>query len=537
MLIRRPLHLVKLATLTKISELVQIRAATTNTSLPITREYIKMASSTPTPYDALIIGSGQAGTPLAGAFAKAGQKTALIEKVHIGGCCVNEGCTPTKTMIASGRVAHLMRRGQDYGISGSFEAKTEGFSSTSYGNSVFVNMLKVRERKREIVKSFRGGNESRTQSAGVDVLMGDASFVDAKTVKIAMNDGTEKIVKGEKIFINVGERPAPPKLEGIERVVSIATSRVLDSTSIQEIDEIPEHLVVVGGGYVGVEFAQLFRRFGSKVTIIQRGKQLLPREDPEVAESLLKILEGDGLEVKLETVAERILPIYNEGFELFIRTKGGAEEVITGTYILFAAGRIPNTDTLNLEAAGIKTNARGHIESNEFLETSAEGVYAMGDVRGPPAFTHISYDDFRIIKANLISSPHTQGKEISKLSTKNRLVPYVVYTDPQLGHIGLHEHEARTLFPSRSIKIAKMPMNYVARALETDESRGMMKAVVDGETGEILGFTCLGIEGGELMAVVQVAIMGGVTWERLRDAVWAHPSLAESLNNLWGFLE
>ena len=452
-------------------------------------------------------------------------------------------------MVASGRAAYLARRGQDYGIHTKktisddnqlvlkLDEEVDGgrgrgrAESGGAKNEVFVDMLKVRQRKRDIVTSFRGVNESRTMSAGVEVLMGAASFTSPKALKVTMNDGTEKFVEGKKIFINVGERPAPPILEGLH---TLDPNRVLDSTSIQELDAVPLHLVVIGGGYVGVEFAQLFRRLGSEVTVLQHGNQLLGREDKEIAYCLKEILQEDGLTILLESEATSILSSASGSFDLRIKTKD-KEEIIHGTHILFAAGRIPNTESLNLSDAGIKVNARGYIEANEFLETSAEGVWVLGDVKGPPAFTHISYDDFRIIKKNILDAPTAA----TKLSTTNRLVPYVVYTDPQLGHIGMHEHEARALYPSepKRIKTAKMPMSYVARALETDESRGMMKAVVDSETGLILGFTCLGIEGGEVMAVVQMAIIGNVGWERLRDAVWAHPSLAESLNNLWGFLE
>ncbi|KAE8444645.1 hypothetical protein EG329_014393 [Mollisiaceae sp. DMI_Dod_QoI] len=477
-------------------------------------------------YQALVIGSGQAGTPLASAFAKAGQKTALIERAHIAGCCINEGCTPTKTLIASGRVAYLARRGKDYGV------HTDGTKDGK--NDVKVDMLKVRQRKRDIVDSFRGGSEKRVEGAGVEVLMGEASFVDEKSVKVKMNDGSEKVVSADRIFINTGERPAPPQLEGVEK---LDPKIVLDSTSIQELDSVPDHLVVIGGGYVGVEFSQLMRRLGAKVTILQRGKQLLPREDPEVAECLFNILKEDGLDILLQSESLSISPD-GSGFKLkYQNGKEGTERELTGSHILFAAGRIPNTESLSLPAAKVTTNARGYINASEFLETSAPSIYALGDVKGPPAFTHISYDDFRILEKNLISQPSTDIA--SKSSTKNRLVPYVVYTDPQLGHIGLHEHEARALYPQepKRIKIAKMPMSYVARALETDESRGMMKAVVDAETGLILGFTCLGVEGGEVMAVVQMAMMGKLKWEVLQGAVWAHPSLAESLNNLWGFLE
>lgn len=476
----------------------------------------KMAYTTK--YDAIIVGSGQAGTPLAGAFSKAGKKTALVERTHIGGCCVNEGCTPTKTLIASGRTAYLARRGQDYGI----------HTSKSGPNDVIVDMLKVRERKRDIVKNFRGGSESRTLDSGVDVLTGEASFTGPKSLLVKMNDGSEREIEGDKIFINVGERPANPRLKALEMVDS---SRILDSTSIQELDIVPNHLVVIGGGYVGVEFAQLFRRLGAKVTILQRGKQLLPREDKEIADELLKILQEDDLDIKLETTALNVAVTTAAPIDLKIQTNG-TQSTISASHLLYAAGRVPNTEALNLSAASIDTNPKGYIVANEFLETSAPDVYVLGDAKGPPAFTHISYDDFRILQSNLLTSPSS-----TKRSTKDRLIPYVVYTDPQLGHIGLHEAEARIKYPSKNIKTATMPMSYVARALETDESRGLMKAVVDGETGVILGFTCLGIEGGEIMSIVQTAMMGGLTYQTLQSAIWAHPTLAESLNNLWAYLQ
>ncbi|MCJ1419481.1 hypothetical protein MMC32_005836 [Xylographa parallela] len=477
-------------------------------------------ASGPKEYDCIIIGSGQGGTPLASAFAKAGRKTALIDRSHIGGCCVNEGCTPTKTMIASGKVAYHSRRGADFGI------HTPGAED----GLIVTDMKKVRQRKRDIVDSFRGGSETRTQSAGVDILMGEAHFTDSKELSVKMNDGSVRAVTAEHIFINTGERPSIPQLAGLE---SIPAEHRLDSTTIQELDEVPSSLLVLGGGYIGLEFGQLFRRLGSQVTVVQRSSQLLPREDPDIAASMLDILREDGIKVHLSTTAVSISPSSSgsDTMSLVIRSHDGTEQTISGSHLLSAAGRTPNTDMLNLQAARISMRPSSYIEVNERLETSVPGIWALGDVKGPPAFTHISYDDFRIIQQNILE-PH-----LPPLSTKDRIVPYVCYTDPQMGHVGLHEYEARKQFPNRKIQTAKMPMAYVARALETDESRGLMKAVVDGETGKILGFTCLGLEGGELMSVVQMAMMGNVPWQRLRDAVWAHPSLAESLNNLWGFLE
>lgn len=482
-----------------------------------------------TKYDAIVIGSGQAGTPLAGAYAKAGKKTALIERTHLGGTCVNEGCTPTKCMVASGRAAYLTRRGADYGI------HTPGGKD----GIISVDMAKVRQRKRDIVDSFRGGSERRTSAAGVDVLKGEASFTGKNTVSVKMGDGSTVQAEADVIFLNTGERPASPTIPGME---SVDATRVLNSTSIMELDAVPEHLVVLGGGYVGLEFAQLFRRLGAEVTIVQRGKQLLPREDADVAEEVLKILREDGIEVHLNTAAVSLSSSPANLLTLSCKPTSSSNEAanaedlaLFGSHVLIATGRVPNTDTLNLAAAGIATTAKGYIVANEKLETSVPGIYALGDVKGPPAFTHISYDDFRIVQANLLT-PHKEESFVP-LTTKNRVVPYVVYMDPQLGHVGLHEWEARKQFPERKLKTAKMPMAYVARALETDESRGLMKATVDAETGEILGFTCLGIEGGEVMSIVQVAMMGGVKYQQLQSAVFAHPALAESLNNLWGFLE
>lgn len=480
------------------------------------KNYCNMATNLQ--YEVIIIGSGQSGTPLATAFAKAGQKTAIIEREHIGGTCINEGCTPTKTLIASGRVAYLVRKGPDYGIH-TCEHETDV-------NVAVVDMLKIRQRKRNIVASFRGGSETKLRDAGVDVLTGEATFVDEKTLKYKDSGDNVRTVQGQKIFINVGARPAPPLLEGIGLLDQKA---VLDSTSIQELDNVPGHLVVIGGGYVGVEFAQLFRRLGAQVTIIQRGRQLLPREDEEIAHLLQNIFQEDGLTVHLNSDPVRIAPSPS-GFTLYFHTNNG-DQTVEGTHILFAAGRVPNTDRLKPEAAGINTDKKGYIVTNEYLETSSPSIFAIGDVKGPPAFTHISYDDFRIIRSNMLSLPS------AKLSIKDRIVPYVVFTDPQLAHVGLHEKEARVKFPNKRIQTAKMPMAYVARALETDESRGMMKAVVDGDTGLILGFSCLGIEGGEIMSNVEMAMIGNVPYQKLRDAVLAHPTLAESLNNIWGFLE
>ena len=459
-----------------------------------------------THYDAIVIGAGQAGGPLSTALARAGWKTALIERVHVGGTCINEGCTPTKTMVASARVAYLARRGVDYGV---------------HTGAVTVDMPKVRQRKRDIVDSFRGGSQRRIASTeGLDFLMGEASFVGPGEIAVHLNNGEPFQVTSNTIFINAGSRPALATLAGIEHVPT------LDSTSIMELDGVPENLLVIGGGYIGLEFGQMFRRFGSQVTIIQRGANLLAREDADVAGEVANIMREDGIEVLLETKPLRVEQTPNGAIQLTVQTSIG-ERTLTGSHLLLAAGRVPNTDWLNLDAAGVQMDKRGFIQVNERLETNVPGIYALGDVKGGPAFTHISYDDFRIIRTNLL--------EQGNASIYERLVPYTVFIDPQLGRVGLSEADARA--QGRNIKVAKMPMNYVARALEVDESRGFMKAVVDADTGQILGCAVLGIEGGEIMSTLQVAMMGKVPYTVLRDAVFAHPTLAESLNNLFSTLD
>jgi pyruvate/2-oxoglutarate dehydrogenase complex dihydrolipoamide dehydrogenase (E3) component len=452
-------------------------------------------------YQAIVIGSGQGGTPLCRALAEAGLRTALVERSHIGGTCVNEGCTPTKTMVASGRVAYLARRGKDYGVQ---------------TGEIGIDMRRVRQRKRDIVDSFRNGSQARLETtANLDLIFGEASFAGPKTLSVRMRDGVQRILSADRIFINAGARPSVPKLDGVKDVP------FLDSTSIMELDAVPEHLLVLGGGYVGLEFGHVFRRLGSRVTIVQRAGQLLVREDADVAAEVLSILKQDGIEVLLNTKTERVA---KSGGQIQLSVRAANESrTLDGSHLLVATGRTPNTDSLHVSAAGIATDERGFIKVNGKLETNVEGVYALGDIKGDPAFTHISYDDFRILRTNLI--------EKGSATTENRLVPYTVFIDPQLGRVGITEAEARA--QNKKFRVAKMPMSYVARALEVDESRGFMKAIVDAENNQILGAAILGIEGGEIMAMLEVAMMGRVPFTTLKEGIFAHPTLAESLNNLF----
>jgi pyruvate/2-oxoglutarate dehydrogenase complex dihydrolipoamide dehydrogenase (E3) component len=452
-------------------------------------------------YDAIVIGSGQGGNPLAIALAKAGMRTALIERKHVGGTCINEGCTPTKTMVASGRVAYLARRAADYGV---------------HTGPISIDLIKVRQRKRDIVATFRGGNErSIANTENLELILGEASFTGAKAIAIRTNEGGQRAISAKRIFVNAGTRASRPRLDGLDGV------QFLDNESIMELGAVPEHLLILGGGYIGLEFGQLFRRFGSRVTIVQPGGQLLTREDRDVAEEVAKILRQDGVEVALNTKATRVEQV-GERIRMQLESSGRST-VLEGSHLLVATGRVPNSDTLNLVAAGVRSDDRGFIQVNDRLETNVEGIYALGDIKGGPEFTHISYDDFRILRANLL-----EGKSAS---TKGRQIPYCVFIDPQLGRIGMTETEARA--QGHKIRVAKLPMTSVARALEVDETRGFMKALVDAETNQILGAAVLGLEGGEVMSVIETAIMGKLPYTALRDATYAHPTLTESLNNLF----
>ena len=457
-------------------------------------------------YDTIIIGAGQAGVPLAKKLAQAGMKTALIEKRWIGGTCVNDGCTPTKTWVASAKAAYMANNSGPLGI------RIKDFS---------VNMPKIKKRKDDIVHQFRDGSQHGLEAIKkLTILFGEATFTGNKTIEVKLKGGKKKEMTADLIFINTGAKPYIPDIDGLNDI------DYLTSTSILELDRIPKHLLILGGNYIGLEFAQMFRRFGSRVTVFEKGERIVAREDEDVSEELTKILEMEDINIRTNTVAVGFKK--KSGGKLIVSVlEGEDEKKIRCTHVLVATGRTPQTTALNLPATGVGTDEHSAIKVNDKLETNVKGIYALGDVKGGPAFTHISYNDYAIVYRNLI--------EKENLTTKDRPVPYCMFTDPQLGHIGLSETEAKK--QKLNYKVAKLPMTHVARAVETGDTRGFMKAIVDADTKLILGATVLGPEGGEIMTVLQMAMMGGITYEQIRWCVFAHPLYSESLNNLFMTLD
>jgi dihydrolipoamide dehydrogenase len=458
-------------------------------------------------YDAIVIGSGQAGTPLAKKLANAGKKTLLVEKRFVGGTCVNDGCTPTKTMIASARLAYLAGRCTDMGIT------IKGYT---------VDMRQIKKRKDDIVKKSRNGGQAAVEKTpNLDLLFGEAIFTGDKTIAVKAKGGKTRQFKADLVFINTGATTTIPKdIDGLD------TIDYLTSTTILDLEKVPEHLLIIGGNYIGLEFGQMFRRFGSKVTILEKSERLLSREDEDISVELTKILEDEGL--KIYTNAKTTAFKKKPGGKIVatVSTPKG-EEKIKCSHVLIAIGRSPQTKTLGLNKAGVEMDDKGHIIINDKLETNVSGIYALGDVKGGPAFTHISYNDYTIVYRNLV--------ENQDLSIKDRPVPYCMFTDPELGRVGITEAEAKE--QGLNVKVAKLPMAHVARAIETGDTRGLMKAVVDADTKKILGVAVVGTEGGEIMSVLQMAMEGGITYDRIRYSVFAHPTYSESLNNLFMTLE
>jgi pyruvate/2-oxoglutarate dehydrogenase complex dihydrolipoamide dehydrogenase (E3) component len=448
-------------------------------------------------FEAVIIGTGQAGKPLSYALADLGWKIALIERAELGGSCINTGCTPTKTMVASAQVAHYARDAVRWGV------RVSG---------VEVDLPAVVARKNQVVQNARTSIQKRIDARpNIKLVRGPARFIAPNQVQV----GAE-VFESEKIFINTGTRPAIPPIPGLDTVP------FLTNATIMELQAVPRHLLVLGGGYIGLEFGQMFRRFGSRVTIIHNGERILPREDPDIASALQTALEAEGIVLRMNVETKRVEN--GDGAIALTVESGGSSEILQGSHLLVATGRKPNTDDMGLETAGILTGSRGYIKVNGRLETNVPGIWALGDVKGGPAFTHISYNDYQIAYANII-----EGKN---LTIEHRYLPYALFTDPPLGRVGITESEARA--SGRKFKMGTFPMSSVARAIERDETAGLMKIIVDAENDRILGAAILGSEGGETVQILGAMILAGAPYTVLKGAVYIHPTLAEGL---FGLLE
>jgi pyruvate/2-oxoglutarate dehydrogenase complex dihydrolipoamide dehydrogenase (E3) component len=448
-------------------------------------------------YDAIVIGSGQAGNPLSQKLADHGWTVALIEKEHLGGTCINTGCTPTKTMVASAQVAHYARNAGKWGVRTS---------------NVNIDLPKIVARKDQIIAQWRDGIERKVeQRKSLHLYRGHARFVSPHRLRVG-----DQELQSERIFIDTGTRVDIPRVDGLEKI------DYLTNASIMQLSDLPEHLLVLGGGYIGLEFGQMFRRFGSRVTVVDRSDQLLPREDADVIQELQKALEAEGIEFRLNS---RTTQIDKENDRVVLKFEiAGNSETATGTHLLVATGRRPNSDDLGLDAAGVRTDAHGYIQVNNRLETNVPGIWALGDVKGGPAFTHISFNDYQIVYGNLL-----EGRS---LTTDERLVPYAVFTDPQLGRVGMTEKEARAT--GRRLKIGKIPMTWVARAIERNETAGLMKLIVDADTDRILGAAILATEGGELVQILSTVMLARAPYTLLKGAIYIHPTLAEGF---WTLME
>jgi pyruvate/2-oxoglutarate dehydrogenase complex dihydrolipoamide dehydrogenase (E3) component len=450
-------------------------------------------------FDAIIIGSGQAGNPLAHKLADKGWKVALLEKEYLGGSCINFGCTPTKTMVASAQLAHYARKAPQLGVN---------------TGDVSIDLSKIIERKNSIVKQWRSGQENQAaKRENITLIYDIASFIGTKVIKV-----NDEVLTADKIFINTGTSPLILPIEGISTVPYLTNKNIMD------LEEIPEHLLVIGGSYIGLEFGQMFLRFGSNVTVIEYSDRITPKEDEDISNSLMESLQKEGMDFFLSSNATSISSDENGSLNLSIRNLK-SENIfnINGSHILLGAGRQPNTKELDLETAGINS-IKGFIEVDEYLQTNVEGIYALGDVKGGPAFTNISYNDYQIVFNNLFNE--------EKLSTKNRIVPYALFTDPELGRIGLTENEARNT--GYNIKVGSIPMANVARAIEKDETDGLMKIVIDADTDQILGAAILGSNGGEVVQTIMTLMYAKASWKLLKGAVYVHPTITEGF---FGLLE
>lgn len=450
-------------------------------------------------YDILIIGSGESGKYLAWTMATEGRRVAVVERKLIGGSCPNIACLPSKNIIQSAKVRAFTRRAAEFGID-------LGSAST--------DMAGVQARKRAMVDGERQAHLERYKTSGAELIMGEARFVGERTIDVELVDGGRRQISGERVFLDIGTHATIPDVPGL------AAAQPLTHVELLDLERLPEHLIVIGGGYVGLELAQAMRRFGSQVTVIAHGPQLAPAEDPDIAAAILDLFRDDGTTVHLDTAVHRVDGTSGDHVRVTITGPGG-DQAIEGTDLLVGVGRTPNTDGIGLDVAGVKRNEAGFIAVDERLATTAPNVWAMGECAGSPMFTHVAFDDYRVVNDNLHGVSRT---------TRDRLVPYCMFIDPELVHVGLNEKEAR----ERGVpyRLLTMPMSAVLRTHTISEPRGLMKMLIGADSDEILGFTALGAETSELMAAVQTAMIGRVSYTTLQSAIYAHPTMAEGLTFL-----
>jgi pyruvate/2-oxoglutarate dehydrogenase complex dihydrolipoamide dehydrogenase (E3) component len=450
-------------------------------------------------YDALIIGSGEAGKHIGWTMAKMGHRTAVVERKLIGGSCPNIACLPSKNIVHSAKVASFARRAAEFGLElGSFR----------------IDMAGVQRRKRKMVEEEIQGHLNLYKASGAELIMGSAHFIAPRTVEVSLNNGGTRVIAGDRVFLNLGSRAAVPDVPGA------AASKPMTHIQLLDLDRLPQHLIVIGGGYVGLELSQAMRRFGSRVTLIERSLQIASQEDPDVSAAMLELFHDEGIEVLLGTEVVRVEGLSGQQVRVHAKDANG-ERVIEGSDLLVAVGRVPNTQEIGLDKTGVDLDARGYIKVNERLETKAPNTWAVGDCAGSPQFTHVAFDDFRVIRDNLNGGNRT---------TLNRLIPYCIFTDPELARIGLNETQAK----SRGLeyRVVKIPMAIVFRAETLSEPRGFLKMLIEKDSDRILGITVFGVEASEPMATVQTAMLAGLPYTALRDAIFAHPTAAEGLVRL-----
>jgi pyruvate/2-oxoglutarate dehydrogenase complex dihydrolipoamide dehydrogenase (E3) component len=454
----------------------------------------------PEEYDLVVLGSGAGSKLTAWTLAEQGQRVAVIERKYIGGSCPNIACLPSKNIVHSAKVASYFSRGREFGIA------TKGF---------MVDMSAVRDRKRRMVLGEIDAHLANYKRSGAELIIASGRFIGPKTLEATLPDGTTRQLRGANVIIGTGTRAA------LEPIPGLAEAQPLTHVEALELDEIPEHLLVIGGGYVGLELSQAMRRFGSKVSVIERNDRLVHREDEDVTDALGSLFEDEGIDVVLNARVKGISGKSGKSVRIVIE-QNGAEKTLDGTHLLVAAGRTPNTEGIGLELAGVELTNRGYVKVNERLETTAPGVWAVGDVAGSPHFTHISVDDFRVLLASL-----TGGNRV----TTGRQVPFCLFTDPEFARVGLSEKEAKTR--GIAYRLFKIPMEAVLRTHTLSETRGFLKALVEIDGDRILGFTAFGVDAGEIMSSVQIAMIAGLPFTALRDAILAHPTLLEGLNSLF----